>query len=57
MVAVLQPDATAKKAPVKKCEQVTGDHFIKNASQSGDEEDPHFPIDAVAVVLFDRGTK
>ena len=38
-------------------EQVTGYHFIKNASQSDDEEDPPFPIDTVEVALYDRGTK
>jgi hypothetical protein len=36
---------------------VTGDHFIKNSSPSGGQEDANFPIDTVAVVLYDRGTK
>ena len=56
-VATLVPDEAAKKAPVKFCEQVTGYHFIKDASRSDDEEGPHFPIDTVAVVLSDRGTR
>ena len=38
-------------------ELVTGDHFIRHASLSDDEEDPSFPIDTVAVVLYDRGAK
>ena len=50
------PDGPPKKPPVKFGEQVTGDHFIKNAS-SVIEEDASFPIDTVAVVLCDRGTK
>jgi hypothetical protein len=50
------PDGPARKPPVKFGEQVTGDHFIKNAS-SAIEEDANFPTDTVAVVLYDRGTK
>ncbi len=56
MVAQLAPGEAAKKAPAKFGEQVTGCHFIKNTSLSGDEEDPNLPIDTVAVVLYDRGT-
>ncbi len=48
----------AKKPPTKFGEQVTGDHFIKNGTDDADEvEDPFFPVDTVAVVLYDRATR
>ena len=49
--------AEAKKPPTRFGEQVTGDHFIKNGTYEADEEDPFFPVDTVAVVLYDRATK
>ncbi len=45
----------AKALPARFGEQVTGDHFIKGGRE--DEEDPSFPCDTVAVVLYDRGTR
>ncbi len=45
----------AKPLPTKLGEQVTGDHFIKGGRD--EEEDPNFPCDTVAVVLYDRGTR
>ena len=37
---------------------MTGDHFIKHSlSKEGEIEDPNFPVNTVAVVLLDRGTK
>ena len=53
----LVPDGTPKKAPVKFGEQATGNHFIKSGrGDVAEKEDPHFPTDTVAVVLYDRGT-
>ena len=55
-VVKLVPDDIAKKAPVKFCEQMIGDHFIKNGrGVDGEEEDPNFLTDTVTVVLYDRG--
>ncbi len=45
----------ATPLPAKLGEQVTGDHFIKGGRD--EEEDPNFPCDTVAVVLYDRGTR
>ena len=53
----LVPDEVAPPPPKKFGDQVTGDHFIKNVGQSDAEEDPNFPTDKVAVVLFDRATQ
>ena len=53
----LVPDEGAPPPPRKFGDQVTGDHFIKNGSGSVEEEDPNFPSDTVAVVLFDRATR
>ena len=37
---------------------MTGDHFFKNAhGQDDGEEDPSFPCDTVALVLYDRATR
>ena len=36
---------------------MTGDRFIKNVGDFVEEEDPNFPVDTVAVVLYDRATK
>ena len=49
--------AEAKPPPAKFGEQVTRDHFIKNGRESAEEEDPNFPSDTVAVVLYDRATQ
>ncbi len=47
--------AEARPPPTKPGEQVTGDHFIRGVRE--DEEDPSFPCDTVAVVLYDRFTR
>ena len=38
---------------------MTGDHFIKNDAVDTDdeEEDVNFPVNTVAVVLYDRATR
>ena len=55
---VLIPDTAPRRAPVKCCDQAIGYHFIRNGSgPDGGEDDPGFPTDTVAVVLFDRPTK
>ena len=51
------PGAEAKPPPTKFGEQVTGDHFIKSGTGTPDEEDPYFPVNTVAVALYDRATK
>ena len=52
----LVADEGATPPPTKFGDQVTGDHFIKGGVVV-DDEDPFFPTDTVAVVLYDRATK
>ena len=51
----LIPGGDARSLPTKFGEQVTGDHFIKNLLYGGG--DPNFPINTVAVALYDRATE
>ena len=52
----LVADEGATPPPTKFGDQDTGDHFIKGGVVV-DDEDPFFPTDTVAVVLYDRATR
>ena len=60
-IAVVEPDTTEKEETARRDILFSSNRipfYRKNGlGQEGIADDPNFPIDTVAVVLFDRGTK